>query len=199
MPERIPQRIDHYRYTDRGVVIEGELPQKELARLSDLVIENSGNIEYLLEFGVDAVHNRYMRGRIKTQVVLQCQRCLQDYRLDLDCSIALAFVQTDFAAQRAESSALEPFFMNKKELIDPRVLIEDELLLALPQIPVHPYEDDANIICQIQLDYPPAQTNQSQTHSELTKPGHANMQTDVFLDEQMEKENPFAVLKKLQH
>lgn len=191
MPERIPQRIDHYRYTDKGVVIEGELSQKELARLSDVVTDNSGNIEYRLEFGIDALQNRYIRGRIKTQVVLQCQRCLKDYRLDIDCTVALAFVHTDFEAQRAEESALEPFLVDKKELIDPRVLIEDELLLALPQIPVHPYsdKDDGEPVCQIKLDYPSGQTD-----SGLTK-----KETSVFDTEQVEKENPFAVLKKLQH
>jgi len=191
MSERIPKRIDHYRYTNKGVVIKGELAQKDLTRLSDVVTDNSGNIIYRLEFGIDALQNRFIRGRISTQVILQCQRCLEDYILDIDSTIALAFVHMDIDAQRAEESGLEPFFVDKKELVDPRVLIEDELLLALPQIPSHPYsdEDDGNSICQIKLDYPPGRIN-----SRLTK-----KQTDIIDNEQMEKENPFAVLKKLQH
>jgi uncharacterized protein len=191
MPEKIPKRIDHYRYTDKGVVIKGEFPQKELSRLSDVVTDNSGNIKYQLEFGIDALQNRYIRGRISTQVILQCQRCLKNYLLDIDSTVSLAFVHMDFDAQRAEESALEPFFVDKKELVDPRILIEDELLLALPQIPTHPYndEDDGNSVCQIKLDYPPGQTNSRQTRKE----------TDSIDNEQMEKENPFAVLKKLQH
>ena len=191
MPERIPQRIDHYRYTDKGVIIEGELSQNELARLAGVVTDNSGNIRYLLEFGIDVLQNRYMRGQIKTQVVLQCQRCLDDYRLDIDTNVALAFVHTDFEAQKAEENALEAFFVDKKELIDPRVLIEDELLLSLPQIPVHPDgdTDDENTLCRVQLDYPPDQTNDEQLTADR----------DIVDVEQAETENPFAVLKKLQH
>ena len=43
--------------------------------------------------------------------------------------------------------------LENKELLDPRVLIEDELLLAMPQIPMHP-ESEIDKACQIELDYP---------------------------------------------
>ncbi len=190
MPERIPKRIDHYRYTDRGVIIKGRLPQKELPRLTEIVSDNSDEIEFRLEFGIDVLRNRYMRGHIKTRVILQCQRCLQDYQLVIDSNLALAFVDTDSEAKRAEENDLEAFYVDPKELVDLRVLIEDELLLGLPQIPVHPDsdQDEENAICQIQLDYPPGMTQDDHTR-----------ETTIFDIEQVEKANPFAVLKKLQH
>jgi len=179
MDKRIPQRIDHYRYADKGVVLEGvitrEESEKDLLRLKEAVVNISSDIEYYLEFDIDKLSNRIVSGFVKTQVVLQCQRCMKNFVLDIACDILLAFVQNDFEAKRAETSCnYEVFWLEEKEFLDPRILIEDELLLAIPHIPVHP---DTN--CQVQSEY---LENQEILEQDF---------------EQTDAENPFAVLKGL--
>ncbi len=161
MAERIPQRIDYFRYTDKGVILEGIITTQEsldvFPRLAEAV-KSIGDIEYRLEFDVDILSNRIVSGFVKTRVVLQCQRCMNDFSLALDCEITTAFVQNDFELKKAESSDYDICFVEKKVekegtkkkiFLDLRVLLEDELLLALPQIAKHP-EQDIGTDCQIQ-------------------------------------------------
>lgn len=189
MVERIPQRIDHYRYTDKGVALDGVITckesEKDLLRLNDTIINNLGDIEYHLQFDIDAVGNRIVAGDIKAQVELQCQRCMGDYAINLNCDVSIAFVHNEFEQKKAEDSSYEVFWLDKKELFDPRVLIEDELLLALPQIPMHPDSELAS--CQVQFQYP-VEDVQATEQAGLQK-----------MSKQLDEDNPFAVLKKLKN
>jgi uncharacterized protein len=68
-------------------------------------------------------------------MTLRCQRCLEAlvYRVDSEMSLALVSGM-DGARQLPER--YDPLLVSDR-LIRPRDLIEDELLLALPQIPMH--------------------------------------------------------------
>lgn len=188
MEKRIPQRIDHYRYTDKGVVLEGVISQqeseKDLPRLNDAIVRSAGDIEYRLEFDVDLLSNRIVSGFVKNRVILQCQRCMADFALDLVCDVAIAFVHNEFEEKNAEDSDYDVFWLEQKELLDPRVLIEDELLLALPQIAVHSGTD-----CRVQLDYP---VNADEPNQNMSENG-----SSIKGSEQLDANNPFAVLKEL--
>jgi len=195
MSERIPQRIDHYRYTDKGVFLEGIIKQQDLEndlpRLYDAIVDTAGDVEYLLQFDVDASSNRIVTGSVKTKVILQCQRCMNDYEAILDCEIATAFVQNAYDLKKADSSDYDTFLVseNRKELLDPRIIIEDELLLNLPQIPKHPLlGSETEINCQVQFDYPVAEENEKSK----TSSGQGNKQKD-----EQKGDNPFAILKDL--
>ena len=185
MKERIPQRVDHYRYTDKGIVLEGviteEESRKELPRLYDDLIKNAGDVQYHLAFDIDEVKNRVVTGHVETQVMLQCQRCMEDYKVRLQCEISVAFVQNDFEQKKAEDSNYDVFWLDEKELFDPRILIEDELLLAMPQIPMHP-ESEIGKSCNIQFDF-----SADETSGEL----------EADSSKQAGKNNPFAVLQQL--
>ena len=77
MAERILQRIDHYRYTDKGVTLEGvtspQESEKDLLRLNESIIEPQGDIHYHLEFNKDRLDNRFVSGHVDAKVVMQCQ------------------------------------------------------------------------------------------------------------------------------
>ena len=197
MAERIPQRIDYFRYTDKGVILEGVITSQEsldaFPRLA-AAVKNVGDVEYRLEFDVDILSNRIVSGFVKTQVVLQCQRCMNDFSLALDCEIATAFVQNDFELKKAESSDYDVCFVEKKVgkedtkkkiFLDPRILLEDELLLALPQIAKHP-KQDIGTHCQIQqFDSLAEQKDMGlESGKQQSKDGR-------------DSDNPFAILEQL--
>ena len=197
MSERIPKRIDYHRYTDKGVILDGLIKQSELEtdlpRLFEAIVKPVADIEYHLEFSIDVSSNRIMTGWLKTQVILQCQRCMQDYVQDLSCEVSTAFVKNDFETKQAEASKHEIFCVGqqnsiadidkesttkkagteKLDCLNPMVLIEDELLLALPQIAKHS-ETGIGTDCHMQFDYP--------------------MQEQ---DIQQQDDNPFAILEQL--
>ncbi len=188
MHERIPQRIDHFRYTDQGVILDGLLTQAEsnkyLLRFNEAIVKNFGDIIYHLEFDVDFSGNRYVAGNVKTEVILQCQRCMDDFKLELNCDISTAFVCSKSEEKQAEDSKYDIFWLSKKEYLDPRILIEDELLLALPQIAMHPLSEvGTNCKAEVVL---------LESGSEQDDDLNNNMSNS-----EREDDNPFAILKQL--
>lgn len=187
MKERIPQRIDYHRYTEQGVKLDGVISRaecdKDLPRLNESIIENTGDVHYQLYFDMDVLGNRFVNGHAEAQVILQCQRCMDNFKLDLSCDISIAFVKNEFQQSRAEDSGYDIFWLETKELFDPRVLIEDELLLALPQIPMH-LESEIGKECDVKVQY-------------LDDDSDFSTDDNMNSSEQNDKDNPFAILKQL--
>ncbi len=196
MKERIPRRIDYHRYTEQGVVLDGVITlaesQKDLSRLNAAIISNSGDINYHLDFDTDILGNRFVSGHVDARVVLQCQRCMENFELDLSCEISLAFVQNDFQQQQAEVSKYDIFWLARKELFDPRILLEDELLLALPQIPMHP-ESEIGKTCDVQVRFLESDEIMSDASESDETAGSGRAVTAAKQND----DNPFAILKQL--
>ncbi len=188
MRERIPQRIDYHRYTEQGVILDGVMSLaesgKDLTRLNSAIIKNTGDISYYLAFDTDILGNRFVSGRVNARVVLQCQRCMDNYTLDLSSDISIAFVQNDAEQKQAEASNYDVFWLAKKELFDPKVLIEDELLLVLPQIPMHP-ESEIGKDCDVRVNFLDDDTMRQDAANSNNKNSEQN------------DDNPFAILKQL--
>jgi uncharacterized protein len=65
-----------------------------------------------------------------------CQRCLQPVALDLDVARALRFVRDEATAEALDAESEDDVLVMPHRL-DLHELIEDELLLALPLVPLH--------------------------------------------------------------
>lgn len=133
--ERLPVHIDPLRMAETGRLLEGGYSIAELDRLHDLLLERSGEVVVSLEFGIDAEGVRYMKGQLQTEVVLECQRCLQPMQAPIDASFALGLVRNIDAAEQLPSH-YEPLLVESDALFL-RDIIEDELLLALPLVAKH--------------------------------------------------------------
>jgi uncharacterized protein len=185
---RIPQKIDHIRYTDQGTILDGVIEHaestKELIRFNDAILKDPSDIHYHLEFDVDLLGNRYVKGQLSTQVILQCQRCMENFELDLSCEISTAFVMNEHQEQSAEDSKYDLFWLSPKEYVDPRIIIEDELLLALPQVAMHPLSE-VGTGCKAEVVF--LDTDSEQKNS---------FDAESDDSEQMDN-NPFAILKQL--
>jgi len=104
----------------------------------DLLAEPTGTVQFELEFFRDA-HKRYcVRGRVWGRLRLVCQRCLEPVEVTLDSAPLLALVRGHDEATRLPGE-YDPLLVGGVPL-HPLDLVEDEILLALPQIPVHPEE-----------------------------------------------------------
>ncbi len=159
--------IDPFVLAERGQSRCLRIQVSELKRLSSLVRHSQGAIEANLKFGVDEQGIRYIAGTIKGEVAVQCQRCMEDMPLVLDVDVSVAIVRTDEQANRVPEG-YEPCIVDREtlSLFD---LVEDELILSLPDIAKHPEG-----VCSSVLPSEAELTSQS--------PG---------------RENPFAVLADL--
>ncbi|MCB1735915.1 MAG: DUF177 domain-containing protein [Gammaproteobacteria bacterium] len=104
----------------------------------DAVID-VGDVDVELEFGVDVGRIRFISGSVKTRVSMPCQRCLEPMSIDIDARVHLGIVIAEAQIDRLPTE-YEPLLIGE-DLIDPAVLVEDELLLALPLAPRHEPQD----------------------------------------------------------
>jgi uncharacterized protein len=134
--QRLPLEIDPFRLAERGAQLSGSLPLAQMRRLAETLANTEGEVKVELEFGIDDMHIPYVRGRIETLLQLTCQRCLEACDFTVSHAFALAWVRGDRDTDRLPLQ-FEPFVVNELpvRLSD---VVEDELLLLLPQIPMHP-------------------------------------------------------------
>lgn len=168
---RLPHQIDPFRLAEAGAQLSGHLPLQQFQRLRQVLADDAGELAVELDFDVDELGVPVVVGRVQAVLSLTCQRCLEAFSFPVDARIALAWVKSEREADKLPLR-YEPYVVEETPL-QLNDVIEDELLLALPQIPMHPEAD-----C-------PA--------SKLLK------QRDEVTDEPEPKDNPFAVLAKLKH
>ncbi|MCY7314840.1 MAG: DUF177 domain-containing protein [Rubrivivax sp.] len=78
----------------------------------------------------------WLQLRAEVPVMLQCQRCLQGIAQRLRVDRAFRFVRTEAEAEALDDIAEEDVLVLPQRL-DLPLLIEDELILALPLVPRH--------------------------------------------------------------
>jgi uncharacterized protein len=138
-----------------------------MERLKDLLVEPFSTVAINLEFGHDSQGYAFIRGNISTTVNLICQRCNTPVPLKLEVKVALSPVLNDAEAQQLPEY-YDPLLLTS-DTMSLNTMVEEELLLSIPYVPKHSIKE-----CPVK----PAQL--------------------IELDEEeKEKTNPFAKLKKL--
>ncbi len=134
MDDSLPAIIDPIGLADKEVRLQGGLPLTGMQRLMQAGVEGQGTAAVDLHFGRDAEGHRRLKGRIDAVLSLPCQRCLQGLSLTLalapDLVLIAAGEREDAAPEGADTLAVDgPLPLNQ--------IVEDELILALPMIPMH--------------------------------------------------------------
>jgi uncharacterized protein len=164
MLDCLPERVEPLGLADVGRSFCGKVPVQGLERLAPLLQSNEGELTVTVEFRLDERRIRTVKGTIQGELSLVCQRCLNRLRFPVDLKFSLGVVSSEAEIDRLPDG-YEPLLVSG-EPIPTRVLIEDEVLLSIPAIPLH--ED-----------------------------GTGDCETGYRNPSLTEKENPFAVLKKL--
>lgn len=147
---------------------QGVLPLASMRRLATSLAAVDGEVAFDLEFDKDATGIPYLHVKATTALPLTCQRTLEAFALpvQVDTRLGLLTREEDEAALPA---GYEPLLLTEGglKLAD---VIEDELILAVPVVPVKPGTE----------------------FGERTFPADAKETV-----EQDERPNPFAALEKL--
>ena len=134
MSSGLPATFDPLRLADEGRRLVGSLPIKACTRLVQAGVRPTGTVEVGLQFRRTGQGARQLETHLATELRVTCQRCLEELRLPLKLTPTFYFVGAE-----AEAGSIP----EESELIvvdRPLVLadfVEDELLLALPMIPMH--------------------------------------------------------------
>ena len=95
MSQRLPEFIEPYRLADNQRILKGQLSISNMKRLASLLADNAGNVDIELAFSVDETGQANAKGRVRTQVRMQCQRCMKTMEVPVDSKVSLAFVATE--------------------------------------------------------------------------------------------------------
>ena len=177
MSAGLPETLDAWRALAARRSFEGTVPLASMLRLRDALEqpeleEGGGECRYVLEFDRGVLDVPYVEIRAQAELPLVCQRSLQRFLLPVRIVQRLALVTRD----EQEAELPEDYEMLKPEAdgtIHPLELIEDELILAIPVVPMDPRGEPVD----------------------MTWP-HAASEGIAGIDEAPPK-NPFAALAKL--
>lgn len=141
MSAEMPESIDAWRAVTARRVYEGEVPLSRFPRLEGSLFDVDGRCRFRLEFGRDALGVAIVDVAAEARLPLQCQRSLQRFELPVRFEQRLGLVRNE-----REDAALppetEPVLVAEDGMLQPLDLVEDELILALPVVPLSPQADD---------------------------------------------------------
>lgn len=165
---KLPITIRPTQSAQRRLVCDGVFKLSEMTRLLAVCEGKSEQVQVNVKFDVDERGLTVMSGTASALVALICQRCTEPFEYKLEVSFTFS------PAKNAEAAEEIPSYYDVVELdengeVNLRDLVEEELMLMVPLIPRHELKD-----CPAQAD-------------------------SVWgeLPEELEKPNPFDVLKQL--
>ena len=132
---RLPTRIEPYRLAANAERLQGVISLARMTRLGDEIGEQQGDSEVCLDFGIDAQGRRFIEGWLKADVFLACRRCLKPMPAALESHFLLGMVTSDALAAELPGD-YEPVVVENEQL-DLMSVLEDELILSLPQVIYH--------------------------------------------------------------
>lgn len=136
MSAPLPERLDAERMVSARRTFHGSLPVASLKRLVAALANDSGEVEYDLEFGTEAPGIRCLAVRAATRVALECQRSLETFEHPLEVDVRLGLIEHE-REEAGLPAGFEPLLL-EGGMLHPARVIEDELLLELPTFPVRP-------------------------------------------------------------
>lgn len=117
---------------------DGRIPLAQMERLRGSLVDAEGECVYSLEFGRDDVLGvAYAELSVDVELPLQCQRSLQRFLLPVSATQRLGLIR-DEAEEAALPPDYEPLLVPEDGMLRAADLVEDELVLAVPVVPVAP-------------------------------------------------------------
>jgi len=140
MSAHLPESVDAWRMVSARRSFAGSFPVARLARLRSQLAGDSGDVDYQLEFGRDDLGVAYLELQVRAVVDLLCQRTLEPFRTTLALDLRLGLIRDE-----VDEFALPPGYeaLLVQDSLRLQDVVEDELLLALPLVPMRPGSEDA--------------------------------------------------------
>lgn len=132
----LPATLDAARSVVERRLFEGSLPLAGMSRLADSLADNAGEVRYKLEFGAGELGDRELHVQAEAELALQCQRTLETFLHHVRVDTRLGLIDNE-RQEAGLPQDVEPLLLDDG-LLRPAAVIEDELLLALPLVPVKP-------------------------------------------------------------
>lgn len=139
MNQQLPDRVRLQPLTGKKAYIQGTLDPRRLQRIpgfGEVIAVRDIRLELVIETRESGLF--LLNGRIAAQIELVCQRCLQAFSWSVDDPIRLNAGIRPGQVEDYETIELDD------DMLDVERLVEDELIVRMPQRPVHPRVEDCD-------------------------------------------------------
>lgn len=131
----LPIYVEPFRLCDANGSVAGRLVPARLERIREFSVGTTDAVDVTLNFRRDEEGRNRIGGTVDTVLHMRCERCLEPLTLPVHAEVDLLVIA---AGAPVPESAGE---LNIVEVVDERLelagLVEEEVLLAVPQFPVH--------------------------------------------------------------
>lgn len=140
-----PHRLDVESFAAEGGELDGRWPLRGFDRVAELAMVGTddalgADVAWRVRGGQatsrGSAREYWLQVQGATELSMQCQRCLLPVRVPLEVDQRIVFVHGEAAAAELDAEREEDVLALSRAL-DLHELIEDELLLALPLVPMH--------------------------------------------------------------
>jgi uncharacterized protein len=120
----------------------GRLPLSAMTRLREGLADAEGDVAFSVAFDRDALQVSFVELRIDAELPLVCQRTLQRFLFPVSLVQRLGLLRSGDdegeAAEAALPEGYEALLVADDGMVRPAELVEDELILAVPVVPMAP-------------------------------------------------------------
>lgn len=136
MSREFPDFIDPWRLAAGNKVIGGTIPLARFRRLESMLASSEGVASFSIRFDYDEQRRARATVKVKAPLTLICQRSLKPYTEQVAQESQLLILGEP--GEQANLSDHEEFYLVEEGRLAAADLVEDELLLAVPQVPRNP-------------------------------------------------------------
>lgn len=128
--------FDSLQFAKSGESLSGVLRVEDLPRLRESLRPDDAAVQYRLT-GVLASGRPALRLKVEANVWLTCQQCMTMYSEAMNLDVVLPVARNEAELARWEN--LDPLLdaLIADPELDVAALVEDEILLSIPVVPVH--------------------------------------------------------------
>jgi uncharacterized protein len=137
MSATLPPQMDVWRMVANQRQFEGSLPLAQMLRLVELLADAEGECRYVIEFYRDTLKIDVMHIQLSASLPLICQRTLERFLYSVKIDQRLGLISEE-SQEASLPEGMEAVLIEGNGEVSPFQLIEDELLLAVPLVPVSP-------------------------------------------------------------
>lgn len=138
--QSVPETLDAWRQVTARRGFEGRVPLASFPRLAGLLVDPEGDVRFSLEFDRDSLGVPYVALDVTTELPLQCQRTLERFMLPVTLDQRMGLIR-DESEEPGLPPDYEPLMVPESGELRPLDVVEDELILAIPVVPVMPGTD----------------------------------------------------------
>ena len=134
----LPEQLKLFNFAKKEISLSGLFQISDFPKISEIARNKKDNVRVDLSFYLKNNKTPCVEGIIELDIVLTCQRCLDNLSIALKVNFNLAFVRNDQQSEELDSH-YEIYVIEEEELATDD-LISDEILLSIPMVPTHDYD-----------------------------------------------------------